>query len=187
MPLKPSTLVLGSLSLQSPSPSTQIVSVSSSTCLEISLFKDLLREYRKLDDSITMRLNRETAMVRDQERNTSTRSGQGSVQDQACANLWQELVSNWNRRRQLIEYCVDVVDRSKEQKQKAAQAEDDPARRRTIEAAVFTDDVKRNQVHNELSIDTIVKKRSLEAFRSRCRYFVPPLTDTAARKLWDMA
>ncbi|KAJ7498935.1 caffeine-induced death protein 2-domain-containing protein [Mycena latifolia] len=180
----PSAPVLGSLSLQSPSPATQIVSVSHSTCLEMSSFKDLLREYRKLDDSITVRLNRETAMVRDQER-ISGRPGKGSVQDQACANLWQELVSNWNRRRQLIEYCVDVVDRSKEEKQKAAQAEEDPTKRRTLEAAVFSNDVKRNQVHSELSVDTIVRARSLQAFRSRCRYFVPPLTTDEARKWWD--
>ncbi|KAJ7771349.1 caffeine-induced death protein 2-domain-containing protein [Mycena maculata] len=180
--------VLGSLSLQSPSPTTQIVSVSRSTCLDIGSFKDLLREYRKLDDSITMRLNRENAMVRDQER--SGRPGKGSVQDQACANLWQELVSNWNRRKQIISYCVDVVDQSKEEKQKAAQIEEDPARRRALEAAVFSDDVKatqRNQVHNELSIDTIVRNRSLQAFHSRCRYFTPPLSDSEARKYWDTA
>ncbi|KAJ7890810.1 caffeine-induced death protein 2-domain-containing protein [Mycena leptocephala] len=113
----PSAPVLGSLSLQSPSPATQIVSVSSSTCLEISSFKDLLREYRKLDDSITIRLNRENAMVREQER-VSGRSGKGSVQDQACANLWQELVSNWNRRKKIIDYCVGVVDQSKEEKKR---------------------------------------------------------------------
>ncbi|KAJ7700080.1 caffeine-induced death protein 2-domain-containing protein [Mycena rosella] len=182
----PSAPVLGSLSLQSPSPATQIVSVSRSTCLEMSSFKDLLREYRKLDDSITIRLNREAAMVRDQER-ISGRPGRGSVQDQACSNLWQELVSNWNRRQRLIQYCVDVVDQSKEEKRRVAQAEEDTAKRRTLEAEVFSDDVKRNQVHNELSIDTIVKQRSLQAFRSRCRYFVPPATDQEARKLWDAA
>ncbi|KAJ6485011.1 caffeine-induced death protein 2-domain-containing protein [Mycena vitilis] len=181
----PSGPVLGSLSLQSPSSATQIVSVSRSTCLDLSSFREMLREYRKLDDSINIRLNRETALVRDQER--SGRPGKGSVQDQACANLWQELVSNWKRRKQLIDYCVAVVDQAKEDKQKAAQVEDDPARRRTIEATMFSDDVKRNQVHDELSIDSIVQKRSLQAFRTRCRYFEPPLTDTAARKFWDMA
>jgi hypothetical protein len=107
----------------------------------------LLKEYRKLDDSIIIRLNREAAMLRDQERNSGTRPGKGSVQDQACSNIWQELVSNWNRRRQLIEYCVDVVDRSKEEKQKAAQADEDATRRRALEAAVFADDVKVSTVN----------------------------------------
>ncbi|KAF8195903.1 caffeine-induced death protein 2-domain-containing protein [Mycena galopus ATCC 62051] len=183
----PSAPVLGSLSLQSPSSVSQIVSVSRSTCTEISSFKELLREYRKLDDSINMRLNRETAMVRDQERNGGGRPGKGSVQDQACANLWHELASNWRRRKTIIEYCVGAADQSKEEKQKTAQAEEDPTKRRAIEATMFADDVKRNQVRDELSIDTIVRKRSLDVFRSRCRYFVPPLTDSEARKMWDMA
>ncbi|KAJ7095373.1 caffeine-induced death protein 2-domain-containing protein [Mycena belliarum] len=178
--------VLGSISLQSPSPATRTVSVSRSTCLELGSFKDLLREYRKLDDSITIRLNRESAMVRDQER-ISGRPGKGSAQDQACANLWRELASNWSRRKQLIDYCIDVVDQSKQEKQRAAEAEEDPARRRAHDAAVFSDEVKRNQVHSELSVDAIVKTRSVQAFRSRCRYFVPPLTDDDARKLWDAA
>ncbi|KAJ7433833.1 caffeine-induced death protein 2-domain-containing protein [Mycena galericulata] len=177
--------VLGTLSLQSPSAATQKVSVSRSTCLDIGSFKDLLREYRKLDDSIIIRLNRENAMVRDQER--SGRPGKGSVQDQACANLWNELLANWNRRKQLIAFCVDVVDQSKEEKQKAAQAEGDPAKRRTLEAAAFADDVKRKQVHTEHDVDTIVVHRSLQAFRSRCRYFTPPSSDREARKFWDIA
>lgn len=55
---------------------------------------DLLKEYRRLDDTITMRLNRANAAVRDQEREkTSSRSGgKGTIQDQACSSLWQELV-----------------------------------------------------------------------------------------------
>ncbi|KAJ6515903.1 caffeine-induced death protein 2-domain-containing protein [Mycena sanguinolenta] len=183
----PSAPVLGSASLsQSSSSATQIVSVSQSTCSDISSFKELLKEYRRLDDSINMRLNRENAMVRDQER-LNGRLAKGSVQDQVCANLWSQLVSNWSRRRTIIEYCVGVVDQSKEEKQKAAQAEEDPARRRAIETALFADDVRRNQVRDELAIDAIVRKRSLEAFRSRCRYFVPPLTDSEARKMWDTA
>ncbi|KAJ7179159.1 hypothetical protein C8R46DRAFT_1072699 [Mycena filopes] len=125
--------ILGSLSLQSPSPATQIVSVSRSTCLDIGSFK-------------------------------AHRSGRPGKNDQACANLWGELVATWSRRKQIIDYCVAVVDQSKEEKQKAAE---------------------RTQVHNELTVDGIVRKRSLEAFRSRCRYFVPPLTDSEARRMWD--
>ncbi|KAK7061714.1 coiled-coil domain-containing protein 58 [Favolaschia claudopus] len=173
---------LGSIALQSSA--TQIVSVSRSTCTEISSFKELLREYRKLDDSINMRLNRETAMVRDQERSGRLK---GTVADSACANLWRDLSSNWARRARIIDYCVSVVDESKVQKQKAADEEEDPTKRRAIEAAMFSDDVKRNQVRDELAIDAIVRQRSLQAFRSRCRYFVPPLTDTEARKMWDAA
>jgi len=57
-------------------------------CIRILL--ELLKEYRKLDDAVTMRINRTTAQFRDRDRLGVT--GKGSVQDQACAYLWQELV-----------------------------------------------------------------------------------------------
>jgi hypothetical protein len=50
-----------------------------------------MREYRKLDDSITMRLNRTTAQFRDLDR-TGGVTGKGNVQDQACLHIWRELV-----------------------------------------------------------------------------------------------
>jgi len=49
-----------------------------------------MREYRKLDDAIVMRLNRTNARFRDRDREGT--GGKGSVQDQACAYLWKELV-----------------------------------------------------------------------------------------------
>ena len=49
-----------------------------------------MNQYRKLDDTITMRLNRTNAQFRDLDRNGS--AGKGSIQDQACAHLWKELV-----------------------------------------------------------------------------------------------
>ncbi len=51
---------------------------------------ELLKEYRKLDDTVTMRINRTTAQFRDRDRMGA--SGKGSVQEQACSYLWQELV-----------------------------------------------------------------------------------------------
>jgi hypothetical protein len=94
---------LGSLAVQVPPP--HLVHVSPSTCHNLSLFKgasvviwgfyqlilaDLLKEYRRLDDTITMRLNRTNAHFRDRDRaGTSTK---GNIQDQACAYVWKELV-----------------------------------------------------------------------------------------------
>lgn len=51
---------------------------------------ELLKEYRKLDDTVTMRINRTNAQFRDRDRSGAT--GKGNVQEQACAYLWQELV-----------------------------------------------------------------------------------------------
>ncbi|TFY61597.1 hypothetical protein EVJ58_g4412 [Rhodofomes roseus] len=142
---------LGSLAIQAPSLAPKTVHVSASTCHDLSLFKDLLKEYRRLDDSITMRLNRTTAQFRDRDR-------------------------------------LGLVDQSMEGKRMALDAEtEDPAAQRRIQGALYADEVKRNQVHNELVVEQIVRKRSLDAFRSRCKYFEPPLTDADARKWWDAA
>jgi hypothetical protein len=51
---------------------------------------ELLKEYRKLDDTINMRLNRTTAQFRDRDRISSYSSE--TVQDQTCAYMWKELV-----------------------------------------------------------------------------------------------
>ena len=48
---------------------------------------DIMKEYRKLDDSITMRLNRNNAQWRDKDRLAGP-----SKQDDACEYFWKELV-----------------------------------------------------------------------------------------------
>ncbi|ETW75710.1 hypothetical protein HETIRDRAFT_422381 [Heterobasidion irregulare TC 32-1] len=184
--MPPKSPVLGSLAVQAPSLTPQIVHVSPSTCHNLSLFKELMKEYRRLDDTITMRLNRTNAQFRDRDRLGT--GGKGSVQDQTCMYIWKELVENWKRRTDVIEYCVGVVDQSMEQKRQAlGEKVGDPVEQRKIQGDLFADEVKRNQVHNELSVEKIVRQRSLDAFSSRCRYFEPPLTDAEARKWWDEA
>ncbi|PSS05376.1 hypothetical protein PHLCEN_2v3865 [Hermanssonia centrifuga] len=144
-----------------------------------------MNQYRKLDDSITMRLNRTNAQFRDLDRLGVTH---GNVQDQACAHLWKDLVENWKRRTEIIEYCVTVVDQSKEEKQESLEKTDaEPSAQRKIRAELYSEQVKRNQINNELSVEKIVRNRSLDAFRSRCKFFEPPSTDDEARKWWDAA
>jgi len=69
--------------------------VESFPCLVIGKLtrkpSEILREYRKLDDTITMRLNRANAAMRDQERTQDGLGGE-NVQNQACAYIWRELV-----------------------------------------------------------------------------------------------
>ncbi|OJT10158.1 hypothetical protein TRAPUB_13263 [Trametes pubescens] len=118
---------LGSLAIQAPTLTPRTVHVTPSTCRDISVFKgafrrrcsatvppaltsgiapcsiapgapDLMSQYRKLDDTINMRLNRTTAQFRDRER--SGLSGKGGVEEQACIQVWRELVgaSGWPSR-----------------------------------------------------------------------------------------
>ena len=54
-------------------------------------FIEILKEYRKLDDTIVMRLNRANARMRDRNRHQTPKETQ-TLQDQACANVWRELV-----------------------------------------------------------------------------------------------
>ncbi|GJE84124.1 caffeine-induced death protein 2-domain-containing protein [Phanerochaete sordida] len=183
--MSPKLPALGSLAVQAPSLNPQTVHVSPSTCQNLSAFKDLMNQYRKLDDSITMRLNRANAQFRDLEREGTVR---GTVQDEACAYIWRDLVENWKRRTDIIQYCVDAVDQSMAEKRKQLEVPDaDPAQQRKLQGALYAEEVKRNQVHNELSVEKIVRNRSLDAFRTRCRYFEPPLTDADARKWWEAA
>ncbi|KAI0307105.1 caffeine-induced death protein 2-domain-containing protein [Multifurca ochricompacta] len=166
---------LGSLAMQSPSQTSQLVHVSPATCHNLSLFKELLKEYRKLDDAVTMRINRTNAQFRDRDRLGT--SGKGSVQEQACAYLWQELVDNWKRRAEIIEYCVKVMNETQTQVGKS-----DHTGKGTHGVS---DDVKYRQVHNEIAIEKIIRQRSLDAFVSRCQYFEPPLSDEDARRWWN--
>ncbi|PPR06976.1 hypothetical protein CVT26_004296 [Gymnopilus dilepis] len=134
-----------------------------------------------------MRLNRANATMRDQDRLHGL-NGSNTVQDEACEYIWRELVANWKRRTQLVEYCVSVVDQSLNEKQEtvADQTQDELSRRK-IQGEIYAEQVKRRHVHNELSVEAIVRKRSAEAFRTRCKYFVPPLTDAEARRMWEAA
>lgn len=175
---------LGSLAIQAPV-HPHVVHVSPSTCHDLSLFKEILREYRRLDDTITMRLNRANATMRDQDRLRDT-TDSGIVQEQACLSVWRELVGNWTRRTKLVEYCAYVVDQSLTDQRNAIEGQtEDPAEQRKNQAKMFENEVKRAQVRNELKVESIVRKRAFEAFRSRCQYFTTPTSDPEARKMWD--
>ena len=130
--------------------------------------EDLLREYRRLDDTITMRLNRSNAQIRDRDRQGL--SGKGSVQDRACAYIWKELVGelfgpvshsrgviwltcvivseNWKRRTEIVDYCVHVVDQSMSEKHKVLdEREGDAKAKRKTQAELFADEVKVRSKH----------------------------------------
>lgn len=61
------------------------------THLNLPFITDLMKEYRKADDAITMRLNRSTAQFRDRDR-LGLGPKDSSPQDEACLYLWKEIV-----------------------------------------------------------------------------------------------
>lgn len=116
-----------------------------------------MKEYRKLDDTVTMRLNRATAQFRDRDR--LGMGGKGNIQDQACAHLWKELVGehhtpfyleslfitieNWKRRTEIVEYCVGVVDQSIDEKRKILDTQQsDASTQRRIQGVLYAEEVK---------------------------------------------
>lgn len=50
-----------------------------------------MREYRKLDDSVTMRMNRSLAQFRERDRSGAAASVR-TPQEESCAHFWKELV-----------------------------------------------------------------------------------------------
>ncbi|PPQ98524.1 hypothetical protein CVT24_004015 [Panaeolus cyanescens] len=131
---------LGSVAIYSPK-STRTIQVSADTCHDLSLFKEILKEYRKLDDTIVVRLNRANAAMRDQDR-THASSSTENVQDQACAYLWRELVDNWKLRTQLVQFCSSVVDQSLAEKRASLSESTDPSVQRKTQASIFAEEVK---------------------------------------------
>lgn len=53
---------------------------------------ELMREYRKVDDNVTMRLNRTVAQFRDRDRMSSGSVTSRRPEDEACAYFWMDLV-----------------------------------------------------------------------------------------------
>lgn len=91
------------------------------------LIPDLLRQFRALDDGITLRMNRSIARSRDTGTSappsllqhhdgrfsSATASDLGkstyaSDSESVCAGFWRELVDVWMRREDTIRYCVAV-------------------------------------------------------------------------------
>jgi len=181
-PYKP---LLGSEAIEAPV--TQTVRVTESTCRHLSLFKDIMKESRKLDDGITMRLNRNVAQWQDRDRH----AGRPSSGQDGCEHLWRELVANWKGRKEVIDYCVEVIDKAVNEKRRPISGQEegldaDPDSR-SVRSSIFREEVLRNQIRQELTVEAIVRRRSWEAFSSRCKHFEPPKTDAEARRWWDAA
>lgn len=119
---------LGSSSVLKPLTPPNVLNLTPNTCLAVSEFRVLLRQYRALDDGITTRLNRSFARSRDlgQSSSPSLLSGGGKVTSSsstdlgtstyanaapgACAAFWRELVDVWIGREEVVKFCTRVVD-----------------------------------------------------------------------------
>ncbi|KAJ1642423.1 hypothetical protein LPJ64_005735 [Coemansia asiatica] len=113
------------------------IEINARVCLNMSHFKATMRELRKVDDNIILRIN-----------STNTAS------TDECLALFRVLQTAYARREHDISYCLNVLDEKLKQSPKS-----------------FTLQSQRDWIDSEKSVEDIVQKRSLDVFKSRCKYF----------------
>ncbi|UOH81106.1 hypothetical protein LQV05_003768 [Cryptococcus neoformans] len=160
-----------------PAPPPKQVTVTAETCYNLGVFRDIVRQYRKLDDQIIIRLNRAQAELRDHAR-TSTGSSWigGGVKSMdgaegMCVKMWSEMMgmsSPWCSSFQTVQSSVE------------GKRNEGGHVRGIKEGEVLAD-----QLASEESIEAIIRKRTLEAFKSRCPFFTP--SDTTSKAWFNLA
>ncbi|KAL1932809.1 hypothetical protein VTP01DRAFT_8487 [Rhizomucor pusillus] len=126
-------------------------SLSPSTCYNLSFFKEIMKELRRVDDNIIPRLN-----------STDTHS------QKACGQFFAELAEAYKKREEAVNYCLKVMDEQIEKKNKLLEEDPDDF---DTKSSLFTDESKRRMIANELVVEDIVRERSLQVFRSKCKVF----------------
>ena len=180
----------------------------------------MLRQFRAVDDSVTLRLNRVLAQTREngtsappsllQRHDKSFMSSSATdlgrttygnaVPEQMCLAFWKELVDLWVRREDTIRYCIEINQQKMEQAHAPRRSiskddyldldrvpvKEDPRPVLRLSRSEPEAEFTARQMQNELMVERIIRHRSLEAFKSRCRPFQP--SDTASdreRAFWE--
>ncbi|KAE8538286.1 hypothetical protein D1P53_005628 [Cryptococcus gattii VGV] len=164
-----------------PAPPPKQVTVTAETCFNLGVFRDIVRQYRKLDDQIIIRLNRAQAELRDRARTSNEGSWiSGGVKSMEgaegmCVKMWSEMMAGWAHRQTLLTFCSQTVQSSVEGKR------NEGAHVRGIRE----EEVLADQLASEESIEAIIRKRTLEAFKSRCPFFTP--SDNTSKAWYNLA
>ncbi|GAA5954464.1 hypothetical protein JCM10213_003052 [Rhodosporidiobolus nylandii] len=160
---------------QSPSPSSSSSSPSSAThtritsslCHQTTLFLSLLSRSRQLsDDAISTRLNRASAL------SGAAVGGRGAREmgEGECEAVWRELSERWKERNEVLSFCDGVL-RGEREGQEGEGSElrglsadkGELGRGRRTEA-----EMKLATLSTALSVESIIRQRSLSLFFSRC-------------------
>ncbi|KAL1923060.1 uncharacterized protein VTP21DRAFT_9436 [Calcarisporiella thermophila] len=129
--------------------------IEMSTCYNLSYFKEIMKELRKPDDNIMLRMN-----------TTDTHS------EQACAEFFQQLMNAYRTREDAINKCLKIMDAELDRKNKILAEDPDDY---DIKDAVYAEETKRRWVANEVEVESIIRGRSLKVFKDKCRVFkIPP-------------
>ncbi|KAI7861619.1 caffeine-induced death protein 2 [Spinellus fusiger] len=125
--------------------------MNQTTCFNFSFFKDTMKELRRVDDNIVPRLN-----------STDVHS------EAACAEFFKELATSYAKREEAINYCLKTMDTAIENKYKKLQEDPEDYE---VQSSLYSDESKRRMVANELTVEDIVRERTLQVFKSKCRIF----------------
>ncbi|SPO21559.1 uncharacterized protein UTRI_01045_B [Ustilago trichophora] len=213
------SVTLGSKSVLQPLTPPSVTNLTPSTCLAMSEFSHLLRQYRQLDDGITTRLNRSFARSRALGQSSSpsllSNSGMTSASSEdlgvstyatpapgACAAFWRELVDVWMGREDVVKFCIHVTDQQNQpspiptsqtlptpnrqhpsdrlldadyrpSSSSSSSSSSSPSAQHRWSRAENSAETLARQLHNELKVESIIRARSLDVFKSRCRFFTP--------------
>ncbi|XP_027220185.1 protein MIX23 [Penaeus vannamei] len=124
---------------------------------------DTLKEMRAIDDKIIYELNLATP----------TQSFRNEVDPRIhCKTLYDQILDNtYQRRGALIEHCMtEARERVRQMREDMAGKRDDAKFMRNLRS----EQSRIRELQNELTIEEIVRERSLKVFEERCRQFYKP-------------
>ncbi|GAA5942401.1 uncharacterized protein JCM15063_006233 [Sporobolomyces koalae] len=168
--------LLGTPYLQSQSTTT--TRITPSLCSNLTQFKRLIAQSRTLDDAITTRLNRQSAL-------SSNRLERG------CDEVWRELRERWTERNEVLTYCDQALGATN-----PVDLESNQGTR--IEIGLSADkgqlgrgrstvqDLKRQQLQMEFSTERIIRHRTLDLLLSKCPHLVPDSTVEVPRAIGEV-
>ncbi|KAI8059554.1 caffeine-induced death protein 2 [Gongronella butleri] len=122
-----------------------------SICYNFSFFKEMMKELRRVDDNIILRLN-----------STDTHS------ENACGDFFKQLASAYGKRDQAVDYCLKVMDEELDRKNKLLQQDPDDY---DTQSSIFSDETKRRMIRNESFVEEAIRERTIQIFKSKCRVF----------------
>ncbi|KAJ1921328.1 hypothetical protein H4219_000644 [Mycoemilia scoparia] len=123
------------------------VELDPSICHNISIFRDIMKRLRKVDDNIILQVN-----------NTN------STSPDACRALFEVMANAYTRREEAIRYCTGIIDDDINEL-KAKDKND---------SQIYSKEMLKQWVLNERFVEDIVRDRSLSVFKSRCQVFNIP-------------
>ncbi|XP_071955731.1 protein MIX23-like [Antedon mediterranea] len=138
-------------------------SMDNVSCGDFAHFQDALKVVRMIDDKIIYALNTSVP--------TTSFKGQVNATEK-CKQLYEELMSAYDTRDKAIKRCIKEVSGKTNDLRSARDKSPDDF---YVIKDLRKEQTKLRLLQSELSIEEVVKDRSLKVFHERCRgHYIPP-------------